>query len=116
MNFCFVFVTPSSIPIGLLINPVAQSLTYSLITHPPSTVVMEELTQMLNFAPDSPLFVRQLSMYSADLERLGDFLQAMIKLMRQFQKDSASLARSVPHLPTLSLTHLITHSFSQSLT
>jgi hypothetical protein len=116
MNFCFVFVTPSSIPIGLLINPVAQSLTYSLITHPPSAVVMEELTQMLNFAPDSPLFVRQLSMYSADLERLGDFLQAMIKLMRQFQKDSASLARSVPHLPTLSLTHLITHSFSQSLT
>jgi len=55
---------------------------------------MEELNQMLNFAPDSPLFVRQLSMYSADLERLGDFLQAMIKMMRQFQKDSASLAKS----------------------
>jgi hypothetical protein len=117
MNFCFVFVTAATSIRNNPTHPLTHPLTYySLITHPPSTVVMEELTQMLNFAPDSPLFVRQLSMYSADLERLGDFLQAMIKLMRQFQKDSASLARSVPHLPTLSLTHLITHSFSQSLT
>jgi hypothetical protein len=73
---------------------------------------MEELTQMLNFAPDSPLFVRQLSMYSADLERLGDFLQAMIKLMRQFQKDSASLARSVPHSLTPSPNHSLNHSLT----
>ena len=59
---------------------------------------MEEKEHALHFAPDSPLFVRQLSMYSADLERLGEFILAMVKMMRQFQKDSAALAKSADNL------------------
>ena len=59
---------------------------------------MEDLDEMLSYAPDSPLFVRQLSMYSSNLERLGDFMTTMIKMMRQFQKDSTALAKSASEL------------------
>ena len=76
---------------------------------------MEDLQQMLSFAPDSPLFVRQLSMYNSDLDRLGDFMQSMIKMMRQFQKDSTALSKSADVLGSFMRTGFVMHTISHSV-
>lgn len=49
-------------------------------------------TDRLSFAPDSPLFSSRVNQYGNDLERLGDYLKSLTRLMRQFCKEIKTTA------------------------
>jgi len=52
----------------------------------------------LSFAPDSPFFSSRLHQAGSDLDRLGDFLKVMVRLIRQFCKDTKQCAKSAEGL------------------